>query len=75
MSTRHDQKTSFVVLLFLTATLIASFTLTPHSGFASTENNTNTLMEQEASQDMATGTNATTPPNIVLVHGLWADGS
>jgi pimeloyl-ACP methyl ester carboxylesterase len=32
-------------------------------------------MEQEASQDMATGTNATTPPNIVLVHGLWADGS
>jgi pimeloyl-ACP methyl ester carboxylesterase len=32
-------------------------------------------MEQEASQDMATGTNATTPPNIVLVHGTWADGS
>jgi pimeloyl-ACP methyl ester carboxylesterase len=75
MSTRHSQKTSFVVLIFLTATLIVSFTLTPHSGFASTENNTNTLMEQEASQDMATGTNATTLPNIVLVHGLWADGS
>jgi pimeloyl-ACP methyl ester carboxylesterase len=75
MSTRHDQKTSFVVLLFLTATLIASCTLIPHSGFASTENNTNTLIEQEAPQDMATGTNATTLPNIVLVHGLWADGS
>jgi pimeloyl-ACP methyl ester carboxylesterase len=86
MSTRHDQNTSFAVLLFLTATLIASFTLTSRSGFASTENNNNTLIEQEASQDMATGTNATsattttganatTPPNIVLVHGLWADGS
>jgi pimeloyl-ACP methyl ester carboxylesterase len=75
MSTRHDQNTSFVVLVFLTATLIVSFTLTPHSGFASTENNNNTLIEQEASQDMATGTNATTLPNIVLVHGLWADGS
>src|SRR5918998_3157586 len=75
MSTRHDQNTSFVVMVFLTATLVVSFTLTPHSGFASTENNTNTLMQPEASQDMAAGTNATTPPNIVLVHGFWADGS
>ena len=46
-------------------------------------------MEPEASEDMATATNATTTtnttttsanatsttPNIVLVHGLWADGS
>jgi pimeloyl-ACP methyl ester carboxylesterase len=41
-------------------------------------------MEPEASQGMATATNATTTtsanattatPNIVLVHGLWADGS
>src|ERR687893_3172589 len=75
MSTRHNQKTSFVVLQFLTASLIASRTLIPHSGFASTGNNTNTLVEQEASQGMATGTNATSLPNIVLVHGLWADGS
>jgi pimeloyl-ACP methyl ester carboxylesterase len=60
--------------LFLTATLIASFTLTPHYGFASTENN-NTLIEPEASQDMGSTTNATTKTNIVLVHGLWADGS
>jgi len=73
-----------VLLLFLTITLIASFTLTPRSGFASTENNNNTLMEPEASEGMATATNATTTtsanaptatPNIVLVHGLWADGS
>src|SRR5215207_8469667 len=67
---------SFVLLPFLTLTLIASFTLTPRSGFAGTENNNNTLMEPEASQGMATATNATTAtPNIVLVHGLWADGS
>jgi pimeloyl-ACP methyl ester carboxylesterase len=81
-------KISFAILMFLTTTLIASFTLTPRSGFASTENNNNTLMEPEASEGMATATNATTTtttttsanattatPNIVLVHGLWADGS
>jgi pimeloyl-ACP methyl ester carboxylesterase len=85
----QDQKISFAILMFLTTTLIASFTLTPRSGFASTENNNNTLMGPEASQSMTTATNATTtttttttsanatttPPNIVLVHGLWADGS
>jgi pimeloyl-ACP methyl ester carboxylesterase len=88
MSGRHDQKTSFVVSLFLALTLTASFTLTPRSGFASTENNNNSLMEPEALEGMATATNATTTtttntsanattatPNIVLVHGLWADGS
>ena len=89
MSRKHDERISFVLLLFLTIALIASFTLTPRSGFASTENNNNTLMEPEASEGMATATNATTTtttttpsanattatPNIVLVHGLWADGS
>jgi pimeloyl-ACP methyl ester carboxylesterase len=85
MSRKHDERISFVLLLFLTTMLIASFTLTPRSGFASTENNNNTLMEPEALQGMATSTNATTSttsanattvtPNIVLVHGLWADGS
>jgi pimeloyl-ACP methyl ester carboxylesterase len=74
VSRRQDQKISFAILLFLSATLIASFTLTPHYGFASTENN-NTLIEPEASQDMGSTTNATTKTNIVLVHGLWADGS
>src|ERR671924_518313 len=85
----QDQKISFATLMFLTTTLIASFTLSPYSGFASTENNNNTLMAPEASEGMATATNATTTtntttssanatsttPNIVLVHGLWADGS
>ncbi|MDQ3836173.1 MAG: alpha/beta hydrolase, partial [Thermoproteota archaeon] len=90
MSRRHNQKISFAILLLLTTTLIASFTLAPRSGFASTENNNNTLMQPEASRSMATATNATTTaattttnstnattttPNIVLVHGLWADGS
>jgi pimeloyl-ACP methyl ester carboxylesterase len=89
MSRMQDQKISFAILMFLTTTLIASFTLTPRSSFASTENNNNTLMEPEASQSMTTATNATTTtttattsanattaaPNIVLVHGLWADGS
>src|SRR5918995_916739 len=83
MSTRHNQKASFVVLLFLTTTLTASFTLTPNSSYASTETE-NTLMQPEGTQDMGTTTNATTTtsanattatPNIVLVHGLWADGS
>jgi pimeloyl-ACP methyl ester carboxylesterase len=85
MSRKHDERISFVLLLFLTIALIASFTLTPRSGFASTENNNNTLMEPEASEGMATATNTTTTttsanattgtPNIILVHGLWADGS
>jgi pimeloyl-ACP methyl ester carboxylesterase len=87
MSRRKAQKISFAISMFLTATLIASSA--PRPGFASTENNNNTLMEPGASQGMATATNATTnattttsanattttPPNIVLVHGLWADGS
>jgi pimeloyl-ACP methyl ester carboxylesterase len=90
MTTRHIQKTSLVILPLLTSTLIVGFTLTPYSGFASTESNNNTSMEPEASEGMTTGTNPTTTtatgtttsanattatPNIVLVHGLWADGS
>ena len=90
MSTRHHQKISFVILPFLTTTLIAGFTLTPYSGLASTESNNNASMEPGTSEGMATATNPTTTtatdtttsanattatPNIVLVHGLWADGS
>ena len=80
MSTRHHLKISFVVFVFLAITLIGGFTLTSYVGFASAQDN-NTLIEPEASQDMAsssTTTNATTTnttkPNIVLVHGGWADG-
>jgi pimeloyl-ACP methyl ester carboxylesterase len=76
MSRRHTQKTTFVVLLFLTSTLIVSFILSPSTSFASTGTE-NTLMQPEGTQDMGTATNATsnaTKPNIVLVHGGWADG-
>ena len=82
---RHTQKTSFVVLLVLTTTLIASFTLAPFTSLASTETENNTLMQPEGTQDMGTAntttattnttTNATAKPNIVLVHGAWADGT
>jgi pimeloyl-ACP methyl ester carboxylesterase len=83
MMEKHDQKISFVIVLFLTISLITSFTLTRYSGFASPENNNNTLIEPEASQGMS-ATNATTTTsanatnaitNIVLVHGSWVDGS
>ena len=43
---KYHQKTSFVILLFLTTTLIASFTLTPYSGFASPQNNNNNTSVQ-----------------------------
>jgi len=51
----EDQKISFATLMFLTTTLIASFTLTPYPGFASPQTN-NTSIQPEALQDMATPT-------------------
>src|SRR5215211_5942693 len=75
MPARSDDKIIFVVFLVLTTTLIASFTLTPYSGFASTESN-NTLIQPDGTQAMGTTTNATsTNATIILVHGGWADGS
>jgi SnoaL-like domain len=55
MLTGLNQKTSFLTLLFLSTILIASFTLTPYSGFASPQTN-NTSIQPEALQDMATST-------------------
>jgi hypothetical protein len=55
MLTGLNQKTSFVTLLFLSTIFIASFTLTPYSGFASPQTN-NTSIQPEALQDMATST-------------------
>jgi len=75
MIEKQNQKISFVISLFLATTLIASFTLTPYSSFASTESN-NTLMQPDGTQGMGTTTNATsTNATIILVHGGWADGS
>jgi pimeloyl-ACP methyl ester carboxylesterase len=62
------QNLKFLGLLCLSITLLLGFMSPTYSGFASPENNT--LMQPQGVQGMAT--NAT---NIVLVHGVWADGS
>jgi pimeloyl-ACP methyl ester carboxylesterase len=69
------KKDRFLVLMGLGIMVAASYGLPPSpSAFASTQNN---ITEPQQTQGMSTTstTNATTPPNIVLVHGLWADGS
>src|SRR5918995_493728 len=62
------QTIKFLGLLCLSITLLLGFMSPTYSGFASPENKA--LMQPQGVQGMAT--NAT---NIVLVHGLWADGS
>jgi pimeloyl-ACP methyl ester carboxylesterase len=62
------QNIKFLGLLCLSITLLVGFMSPTYSGFASPENKT--LMQPQGVQGMAT--NAT---NIVLVHGVWADGS
>ena len=62
------QNIKFLGLLCLSITLLLGFSFPTYSGFASPENKT--LMQPQEVQGMAT--NAT---NIVLVHGIWADGS
>jgi pimeloyl-ACP methyl ester carboxylesterase len=71
---RFHQNIDFTILLIIITTLIGSIALTSNSGFASTQNNTNTLIQPQSTQGMA-NTNATNTPNIILVHGAWADGS
>lgn len=74
MTDRYHQKLDFTILLVLIATLIGSFALTSNSGFSIPQNNTNTLIQPQSTQGVA-NTNATNTPNIILVHGAWADGS
>jgi pimeloyl-ACP methyl ester carboxylesterase len=62
------QNIKFLGLLCLSIALLLGFMSPTYSGFATPENKT--LMQPQEVQGMAT--NAT---NIVLVHGLWADGS
>jgi pimeloyl-ACP methyl ester carboxylesterase len=50
---------SFLILLFLSMLLIASLSLTPYSGFASTGDNNTTLVQPEALQDMASSSSST----------------
>ncbi|MFL6489350.1 MAG: alpha/beta fold hydrolase, partial [Nitrososphaera sp.] len=69
------KKDRFLVLMGLGIMLAASSGLPPSpSAFATTQNN---ITEPPQTQSMSTTstTNSTTTPNIVLVHGLWADGS
>jgi len=65
----YSEKTKFFGLLTLSITLLLVVILPSYSGFASSQNKT--LMQPQGVSDVA-ATNAT---NIVLVHGLWADGS
>jgi len=74
MTDRYHQKLDFTILLVLITALIGSFALTSNSGFSSPQNNTNTLIQPQSTQGVA-NTNATNTPNIILVHGAWADGS
>jgi pimeloyl-ACP methyl ester carboxylesterase len=62
------QNIKFLGLLCLSLTILLGFMFPTYSSFASPENKT--LMQPQGVQGMAT--NAT---NIVLVHGVWADGS
>lgn len=64
---KNGEKIKFFGLLSLSITLLLVFILPSYSGFASSQNKT--LMQP---QPDVGSTNAT---NIVLVHGLWADGS
>ena len=60
----------FLGLLCLSIVLLLGFALPTHSGSVTAASENKTLMQPQGKQGMAT--NAT---NIVLVHGLWADGS
>src|SRR5688500_4631430 len=64
------QNIKFLGLLCLSLTILLGFMSPTYSGFASPENKT--LMQPQGVQGMATNA---TKPNIVLVHGVWADGS
>jgi pimeloyl-ACP methyl ester carboxylesterase len=57
-------------LLCLSIVLLLGFVLPTYSGYVTAAPENKTLMQPQGKQGMAT--NAT---NIVLVHGLWADGS
>ena len=60
----------FYGLLCLSIILLLGFVSPTYSGSATAVPENKTLMQRQGKKDMAT--NAT---NIVLVHGLWADGS
>jgi pimeloyl-ACP methyl ester carboxylesterase len=70
----YIQKAKVLGLLCLTITLIVSFASTAHSGLASAQQQINASMQPQGTSQSIAATNATNV-NIILVHGLWVDGS
>jgi pimeloyl-ACP methyl ester carboxylesterase len=72
---RYIQKAKVLGLLCLTITLIVNLTLIiAHFGLANAQQN-NTLMQSQGGQGGQRMTMNATNVNIILVHGLWVDGS
>ncbi len=70
----HISEAKILCLFYVTITVIASITLTGvQPGLANAQQNNASMQPQGTSQSVAT-TNATNV-NIILVHGLWVDGS
>jgi pimeloyl-ACP methyl ester carboxylesterase len=71
----YIQKAKVLGLLCLTITLIVNLTLIiAHFGLANAQQN-NTLMQSQGGQGGQRMTMNATNVNIILVHGLWVDGS
>jgi pimeloyl-ACP methyl ester carboxylesterase len=70
----HIKKAKVLLLICLTLTLVG-FASTAHSDFASAQNSTLMQSTDQCHFCSAVYSHATNVTNIVLVHGLWADGS
>ena len=71
----YIQKSKILGLLCLTITLIVNLALIiAHFGLANAQQN-NTLMQSQGGQGGQRMTMNATNVNIILVHGLWVDGS
>ena len=68
---QYHQKTKSMVLMFLGVAILAGLSLNMSHGMANAQQN-KTLLQPQGVQDLVT--NATTM-NVILVHGIWADGS
>jgi len=66
---QQNQKTTSLVLMCLATAILLSPTIS--HDFVNAQQQNKTLMQPQGVQGMSTANNT----NIVLVHGLWADGS
>ena len=69
---RYDQTAKTIILLCITTILIAVFSSTTNSGQATPADTDITSMKPKGIDGDVAITNST---NIVLVHGIWGDGS